>query len=196
MARMVCVDIEAFAVVEKLPLIVEAARECLARFRSDWIVRVAIVLRAPRPEPSAAQKELERQFDREQDHAEYEIRQREQEEYLERLHRFELKKQEGGKVNPAEFAPGEKEELPPPPWERGEDEEEEDEDGASGGIAVKKRPDPPPSWMDDEHPLADQYRLYSCVTRSEMWFYPHHRSLGEYLMGRAMDEVIPEPPQE
>ena len=140
------------------------------------------------PEPTPAQVELEKQFRDEQEEADWERRQQEQKEYLERLHRYELKKQLGAKIKPEEFVPPPPAPLPDPPWEG----DEEDDELSWGDVAVKKKPDPPPSWLDDEHPLADHYRLMAHLTLSEVWFMPHHRDIAVYLMGREPDMEIPE----
>lgn len=194
--RAVTVTIESYADVEKLPQIVEATRECLTRLRSDYQAAINIWLKAPKIIPTPAQAKLAEQFQNEQDQAEYERSRREQAEYIERLHNYELKKQLGETINPEEFAPGQKEPLPPAPWEREDEDEESDEDAddpSSGDVAVKKKPDPPPMWFDDdEHPLASEYRLAAHLTLEEIWFYPHHRDLAIYLMRRQPDLEIPE----
>jgi hypothetical protein len=186
-ARSAGVDIESFGVVEKFTTIVEAIRSALVWLRDEYHVTVMIVLKAPRPQATPAQEQLEEQFRREQDEADFENRTRERREYLERLHRYELKKQSGEQIAPKEFAPPPPQPLPPAPWDR---EGEEEEEFSTGDIAVKKKPDPPPSWFDDEHPLADNYRLMATLTLSEIWFAPHHRDLAVYLMGREPDRVI------
>jgi hypothetical protein len=104
-----------------------------------------------------------------------------------------LKKQLGEPIKPEEFAPGDQEPLPPPPWEREPEEDEDDDDNSgTGGVKVKEKPDPPPDPWDDEHPLADNYRLWAHLTLDALWVYPHHRDLAVYLMGREPDEEIPE----
>lgn len=197
--RRATVTIEAFAVVEKLPQIVEATRECLARLRHDYEATIMIDLKAPKLEPTPAQKQLLAQFEKEQDEADFERRQREQAEYLERLHDYELKKQLGEPIKPEEFAPAQQEPLPPPPWERDEEEDDSQNGDQSGfgGVKVKEKPDPPPDPWDDEHPLADKYRLMAHLTLDEIWFFSQHRDLAVYLMARQPDEEIPEdrPPE-
>jgi hypothetical protein len=182
-ARAVGVTIESFGVVEKLPEIIETVRNALARLREDYEASVMIALISPVPEATPAQRQLEEQFRKERDDAESESRWREQREYLERLHRYELKKQEGSKVSPEEFQPPPPQPGPEPPWER----ETEDDDEGGGDVAIKKKPDPPPSWLDNEHPLADHYRLLAYMTMSEIWFMPHHRDVAVYLMRREPD---------
>jgi hypothetical protein len=187
--RYVAVTIESFNVVEKLPQILEATRRALSWLRNEWEAGVMISLRVPKRKATKAEKQLEEQFEREQDDAEFERMRREQDEYLDRLHRYELKKQEGGKIKPEEFAAPAPTPLPAAPWER---EDEDDDSADAGDIAVKKKPEPPPSFMDDDHPLADNYRLMGHVTLSEAWFPNHHQSVLVYLMGRQPDQIIPE----
>ncbi|MEI9963098.1 MAG: hypothetical protein WDM76_18890 [Limisphaerales bacterium] len=178
--RRLSATIESFAVVEKLPQIITAMREVLTRLRHEYTAGFMIHLISPRPEPTPAQVQLEKKFQEEQDNAEYERRAQEQKEYLERLHRYELKKQLGEEIKPEDFVPGPQMPLPPPPWER---EDDDDHSDTAGDIVVKEKPDPPPSWFDDEHPLADNYRLMGNLTLSEIWFLPHHRDIAVYLMG-------------
>ncbi len=198
--RQFTVTIESYADVEKLPQIVEAARECLARLRHDYEAQISIGLKAPKLVPTPAQQKLAEQFRNEQDEAEYERSRREQAEHIERLHDYELKKQLGEPIKPEEFAPAQQEPLPPPPWEREDDENGTDDDADdpnSGDVAVKKKPDPPPMWFDEnEHPLAVQYNLMAHLTLDEIWFFTHHRDLAVYLMGRQPDEEIPEEKKE
>jgi len=54
-------------------------------------------------------------------------------------------------------------------------------------VAVKKKPDPPPSWLDNEHPLAENYRLLAYLKLSEIWFMPHQSDVVVYLMRREPD---------
>ena len=192
--RSLGIQFESYGLIEKIPLAVEAMRECLARFRGEYHVHFWVRLKAPKRKITKAQKEQEKKFQREQDEAEHQRAWKDREEYLKRLHRFELKKQEGIKVEPGEFAPGEQEPLPTPPWERAE-KAEDAEDDADGGadVAVKKKPDPPPSpWEDDGHPLSDQYNLSANFTLAECYVHSRDKSLVEYLFRRRCDEVIEE----
>ena len=190
--RSFSVTIESFAVVEKFPQIIEIMREILARLRQDYVADFMIALKAPRPEPTPAQVEMEEQFREAQDKAEWERRQREQEEYLERLHRYDLKKQLGDKIKPEEFVPPPATPLPAPPWES--DDDNDDDDSASGDVIVKEKPEPPPSWLDDEHPLAGNYRIMGHLLLSEIWFACRQRDLATYLMGRPPDQELPDDP--
>jgi hypothetical protein len=174
--------------VEKLPLILEAMREALTRLRHEYAAHIWIFLKSPRLEPTPAQKQLEEQFRDEQDKADYERRQEEQRKYLERLHRYELKKQLGEKIKPEDFVVEPQAPLPPPPWER----EDEDEESGDGDVAVKEKPEPPPGWFDDDHPLADNYNLMGNLTLSEVWFAHQNRDVAVYLMGRQPDVEIAE----
>jgi hypothetical protein len=185
-ARLVTVRVESFGVIEKLGEIVEALREALAWMKPDYNVTFYVALKAPRLEPTAAQRQLQKQFDDEQERFDTEKRQREREEHLERLHRFNVKKQEGYTVKPEEFAAPNPESPPPAPWER----EDEDEGGeGDGDVIVKEKPDPPPSWFDDEHPLADNYRMWGNLSLNELWLTADP-GLVRYVMGREPDEVI------
>lgn len=189
--RLLNVTIESFGVVEKLPEIIDATRHAVARLKDDYVSDFHIYLKAPKVIPTDAQKKLEEQFRNEQDRADYERGRVEDAEYLERLHRYELKKEEGQSIIPEEFAPGDRIPLPPPPWER-EDEDEDSDDPNSGDIAVKKKPDPPPSWFDDEHPLADNYRMFGRFDLEKIHVSNRDESLITYLMRRPPDEIIPE----
>jgi hypothetical protein len=184
------VTVESFAVVEKLPLIIEAMRETFARLRGDYTAMLMVALKAPSIEPTPAQIELENQFQEERDQADRDRYFQEQKDYLERLHRYQLKKELGEEIKPEDFVPPPPAPELEPPWER---EDEDDDDGFSDGdVAVKEKPDPPPSWLDDEHPLADHYRLMGFISLSEIWFMPHHRDIAVYLMRREPDLEIPE----
>jgi hypothetical protein len=84
--------------------------------------------------------------------------------------------------------------LSPPPWER-EDEDADDNEAGVGGVAVKEKPDPPPSWLDDGHPLEDQYRMIGHINLSEIWIINYARDIASYLLGRQPDHEIPEEPK-
>ena len=187
-ARHVTVNIESYAVVEKIGDIVQAARETIAGIAPEYTVHFHIDLKAPRPEPTPAQIALEEQFEREQDEFNFEKRQRERAEYLDRLHRFQLKKQEGSKVKPEDFSVPPPEPPPAAPWER-EDDDNDDEDEDAGDFAIKQKLEPPPSWLDDEHPLAHQYRMWGVLTLTELWL-SGDAGLVLFCVGRAPDTVI------
>lgn len=189
-ARVVNLRVESFAVVEKLGLIVEAVREALARIQPEYRVELSIDLKTPKLKPTAAQLKLQEQFDREQEEHDWEQRKRERAEYLDRLHRFRLKQEGGGPVKPEEFAAPAPEPPPSAPWDREDDgEDDENMDEGTGDVAVKKKPDPPPSWDDNEHPLADAYRMWGRITLAETWL-TGDAHLVAFLMGRAPDEVM------
>jgi hypothetical protein len=186
--------ITCFALIEKLPLIVDGLREAIARLRSDYAGGFMVALKSPTVEPTPAQIELEKQFMEQQDKEEYERYHREHQEYLDRLYRLDLKKQSGEKINPDDFAVPPPEPLSPPPWER-EDEDADDNEASVGGVAVKEKPDPPPSWLDDGHPLEDQYRMIGHINLSEIWIINYARDIASYLLGRQPDHEIPEEPK-
>ena len=182
--------ITSFGVVEKLSLILNGAREAIAQLRHDYLGTFMIALEAPKIEPSPAQRELEAKFREKCDKWESENHQREWRERLDRIYRHDLKQQAGEKVNPQEFAAPPPGEYPTESWDQ-EEEAEDDDASEFGGVAVKKKPDPPPSWLDDEHPLADQYRLMGTVELDEIRAVNHGEQLFAYLMGRQPDLVIP-----
>ncbi len=189
-ARSFHATVESYGVVERFAEIVQLFRVAISRLRHEYRGQIMICLKVPPLKASPAQRELERKFRDDQDRADFENRMRERAEYLERLHRFELKKQEGMTIKPEEFAPGDALPLPPPPWES--DNEDEDDAEGDGDVAVKKKPDPPPSYDDGEHPLADNYRLLVHLSLAEAWFMPHHRDLAIYLMRRPPDLDLPD----
>lgn len=192
-SRSLTVTIQSFAVVEKLPVIVAALREALSRLRADYHAQFMISLIAPAPTPTPAQLALEAKLRAQRDDKDFEESQREHQEYLDRLHRYELKRQAGEEVSPNEFAPPPRgEELakaaaePEKGWES-------DADGEGGGdVATETEADENAEpWFADEHPLADKYRLLgNLVSLSEVWFHPHHRDIAIYLMGQQPDEEI------
>lgn len=188
--RLISANVESFDVVERFSEIVDLIRQAMARLRGDYLCQLMITLRVRPPAPTPAQVELEEKFRDQQDQWDYEVSTRERAEYLERLHRYQLKKQEGEPIKPEEFSPSER---PAPPWAKQEEENEEGDDGGGeGGVITKKKPDPPPSIYDDEHPLADQYLLLAHLTLDEIWFMPHHRDIAVYLTRREPDVEIPE----
>ena len=182
--------IESYEVVERLPEIIHAMRGAIARLKGKYLGGFMISLSIPPPKPTPAQDQLMKQFREEQDQAEYENRQRDHQELLDKLYLYQLKKQQGEKIDPAEFEPSAP--LPDPlaPWEK--DEEGEDDEDGDEFIATKKRPDPPPDFWDDGHPLADNYRLMGVLSLNEMWISPRFRGLAVHLMGREPDMEIPD----
>jgi hypothetical protein len=128
------------------------------------------------------------------DKEEYERYHREHQEYLDRLYRLDLKKQAGEKINPQDFAVPPSEPMSPPPWES-EDDDDDDHEPGEGGVAVKEKRDPPPSRLDDEHPLAHEYRMIGHINLSEIWVINYARDLAAYLLGHQTDQEIPEEPK-
>jgi len=190
-SRGLTATVECYEVVERLPEIVEAVREVLAKLRFEYSAWVNVFLRVPPPKLSDAQAELIEKFRAEQNQADFEARQRDEQEALERRYLYDLEKKEGNPIDPQEFAAPAPAPLPPPPWERDEDEDDDDD---SGGIATKKKPDPPPSLWDDEHPLASNYTLMIQLSLDEIRILPHHRDIAVHLMRREPDEEIPDDP--
>jgi hypothetical protein len=190
--RRTIVTVKSFAVVEKLPEIVEAVRASLGRLRGDYHCMLMIALKAPPPEPTPAQKELQEKFDQERDDADLARQERDRQEYLERLHRYQLKKQLGETINPEEFVPPPRAPLPEPEAEDEDFSAGDDADAGEGGVAVKEKAEPPENLWDDDHPLAHEYNLMAHISREEIWFPTHSRDIAIYLMRRPPDEEIPE----
>jgi hypothetical protein len=185
------VTIQSFAVVEKLPVIVDAMREALSRLRSEYVAQFMIALIAPPPQPTPEQLELEKKLQAARDDEDFEEHQREHREYLDRLHRYELKRQAGEEVSPNEFAPPPKTEEPAAAepeadWKRDADADADGDEG-DGTVATETEADDDADPMfDDQHPLADQYGLLGKLTLSEVWFLPHHRDIATYLMRQGV----------
>ena len=89
------VDVESFDVVHRLPEIVETTRAVLTALREDWRAMLMVSLKIKRPEMPPAQIALDKQLREERDNWDFEQRQRDHAEYLDRLHQMELKQQAG-----------------------------------------------------------------------------------------------------
>lgn len=194
--RSLTVQFQSYGLLDKIPLAIAALRECLVQLRGDYRVLFWVWLKTPKRKPSKAQIELEEKFSREQDEAEWERARKEREEYLERLYRYELKKQAGEKVKPEEFAPGEQPPLPPAPWDREDDEDDDQDAGGDSDVAVKEKPDPPTSWDEDDHPLVMEYNLMAHFSLTECYVPSQQAGIAEYLFRRSCDEVIEEEKKE
>jgi hypothetical protein len=195
-SRNMDVTVESYEVVERLPTIVDAIRAALARVRADYRASLSIHLCVPPPPPSPAQKELERQFRDAQDEAEFRQREADRLEALEQQYLYQLKQQEGAPIDPEEFAASPVPREEDPSAEDDEDLDDEEEDDGEGGVAEKKKPMPNPIFLsDDEHPLADQYRLWSTVTLDTVYFLPHARDIAIHLMAREPDVDLPAEPK-
>jgi hypothetical protein len=178
--------VECYEVVERLPEIVEAVRKAMAGLRYEYLGQILVCLRVPPPEPTEAHAEMLRRFRNEQDDADFERRQKDEMERLERLYLYQLKQQQGDTVDPKQFAPPPREPSPPAPWEI----ENDEEDDESGDLVVKKKPEPPADPWDDEHPLADNYRLMATCTVDAFWVDSRFAPLAIHLMRREPDEVL------
>lgn len=182
------ITIESYEVVERLPEIVDEIRRSIARLRRAYTAGLMIALKSPVPEPTPAQCELIEQFNEEQRKADFQRRRQEEADHLERLYLYKLKQEGGEPINPEEFAAPAPLPDPPPPWKTDED---DDDDDSPGYIAGKEKPDPPPDPWNNDHPLADNYRLLASVTPDEVWFMSHHRDLAIHLMQREPDLELP-----
>ena len=196
LSRHLMLRIESFEVLGQFPQLIEVARTALARLRPAYLCDFIVCLTVPAPAATAAQQALEKQFRDEQMRWDFERRQEDQAAYLDRLHRLELKKEEGDPVDPREFSPAPASPPPLPPWERDAPEQprDDDDDGdgfaGEGDVALKEPPEPPPSFRDDDHPLAGNYHLNGRLAPDRVFFLPQHRALAVYLMGREPDEEI------
>ncbi|HEY3663195.1 MAG TPA: hypothetical protein VGL24_08600 [Chthoniobacterales bacterium] len=205
--RNINLTIESFDVVERLPDIIHAAREVIARLRSDYRGSFGVHLKVKPPQLTPAQQELEDRLQKERDEWEWEQHRRDKTEYLERLHELELKQQQGVEIDPEEFSPTPEGEYPQRPKkpageeiggaddEAGFESDEGDGGGEEGEIAVATEPDPPPSLDEEEHPLAANYLCAGTILLDEVWFYSHFRGIGGHLMQRQFDREIPEEPK-
>jgi hypothetical protein len=198
-SRTLNLTIESFDIVERLPDIVQATREIIARLRPEYYASFGIHLRVKPPALTPAQQEVEDRLEDQRNRWEYEQLRREKAEYIERLHELELKKQQGLEIDPAEFSPTPEAEYPqrPDPAEA-EDSAfgDDDDDNEDGDIAVATDPDPPSSpWDDDDHPLADNYLCAGTILLDEMWIYAHLAGIGCHLMQRQPDRELTEDPK-
>lgn len=191
--RRLFVTVESFECIAKVPLIIDATREAIARLRPEYDrIQFSISLKVPPPEDTEAQKELLAKFREEQDRVEFEQHERDRAEYLERLHLLELKKQEGAEITPEEFSPSERAPFPEPPWKKESEDDDDDDEGDDSDIATKEKPAPPRMFFDDEHPLAMNYSIYGLLTLDVLWFHCRKRDLAIQIMGREPDEEYPE----
>ena len=203
--RSLNLTIESFDVVERLPEIVEATREVMARLRPDYIASFGVHLKVAPSKLTPEQQAVEDKWRDEQEEIEYEQQRREHAEYLERLHEFELKKQQGLEIDPDDFSPPEEgapsEKVPvdaekedDPDFDLGEN--DDDEEG-EGDIAIATDRDPEVDWLDeDDHPLSSNYLCAGAITLEEVWFYSHFRGIACHLMRREPDREIPQEKKE
>lgn len=183
-----------FTLIEKLPVMIDALREVIAALRPAYIGGFMVCLKAPKLEATPAQVELEKQFQDLRDKEDHDEYKREHKEHLDRLYRYDLKKQAGEKINPSDFAVPPPLPTTPPPW-ASEDDDDDDSNSEAGGVVVKDKPDPPPSWCDDSHPLEREYRMIGAINLSEVWIINYARDIASYLLGREPDLEIPEDPK-
>ncbi|HEY1770827.1 MAG TPA: hypothetical protein VGG02_11305 [Chthoniobacterales bacterium] len=198
--RGISITIQSFDVVERLPEIVEATREILARLRADYLATFGIHLKIKPPTLTPAQQAVEDKWREQQDEEYFDQVRRDQAEYLERLHELELKKQQGLEIDPDDFSPspygapaktpaGAAAEDDEPEFEIDENDDEEDD----GGIAIATDRDPEVDiFTEHDHPLYDSYLCAGSITLEEIWFYSHFRGIACHLMQREPDREIPD----
>jgi hypothetical protein len=206
--RILQLRIESYGIVERLPEIVDATREVIARLRPDYYASFGIHLRIRPAALTPAQQAVEDRLQRERYDWESEEQAREQAEYLERLHEFELKKQQGLEIDPADFSPPPPGEYKPAKTPAGagpaDDEADQDEADFSNAdyndgdddiaVAADEEPDVP-ILEDYQHPLAAEYLCAGTILLDEMWLYAHLAGIGCHLMQRQPDREIAEEPK-
>ena len=189
------VEIYALEAVEIFAEVVRTLREGLARLRHEFTGTLMIMLQNPPIKPTPAEIQEEERLQELENNAYYEQWRRDQEEYQDRLHRYELKKEEGGPIDPAEFTVPEPQADPFWTMEEGENEDEIEDEEDEGEFSEEPEQEDEvveEFQLDNEHPMADHYRLLALIKLNEVWFLPHHRGLAVHLMGTEPDLEIAE----
>jgi hypothetical protein len=143
--RVATVSIYSLEAAESLRDIIQIAREVLAQMRYGWQVLLRVSLQT---EWQVTHPELEKEIRRRQlieEELDFEARQKQRRDFLERKHRAELLEQEGMKVNPADFAASE---------------EEITEDDLVADVEDAGEP--------EDHPMADRLNCMAILTESEL----------------------------
>jgi hypothetical protein len=155
---------------ERLPEIVELIRQLLAQCRHRHCIFVNIDLKAQWHLRDKSWKDPE-QEKRERDRAEeedWEIREREEAALREREHRLRQLRQEGAKIDPAEFEP-----PPDPP-----------EIETGGGTDVLDADD-----EDEDHPQNEDYRLFAEVNEEGVFIPDRDTEVAERLLCRKAERM-------
>ena len=173
------VTLEALEAAERLPELLEAIRGIFATTRKPWCVTIMVSLSNSKPEEETEEDDLQREIE---DSRDYRERQRERQEYLERLHRMRLQEQEGKEIKAEDFASPEKA-APKPQPDPGlenvvnlfstEDASAEEEDEGDD------------DWEEaEEHPLAEKYNLFAILTEHSLWVNHRDIEAAELMMKR------------
>ena len=116
----------------------------------------------------------------------YKQREKERKDYLERLHRMQLKQQEGSEVKSEDFAPPE---IPPPSAVKVVEEAKETEEVAS----LEPEKNSPANVLklfgngNEEHPLTEDLYVWGLITEEGVWVLERSVAAAEHLMGRKVD---------
>ncbi len=156
------IQINSLEAAERLSEILQSTREVLAGSKHRWECAVRISLKA---DWQQNHPELEKSLEKQRlidEHLDWERRQQERKEFLERKHRADLLQQEGIKIKPEDFAAPEKEEAAEP-----------DEDFEST-LAIPDEPEP--------HPLARQLDCFARFTESELIVGNNQRAAVEHFL--------------
>lgn len=175
-------EIHAIEAIEIFPDFLQAVRGCLAELRHHYSGTLTISLQNPRTRFTSAEIDREEHLRERQEDAEFDQWQRDQEEYLDRLHRYELKKQEGGPIDPAEFSVPEQE-----VWDEEEPEEEEADFLVEDEETEEEEEQNGAFLFEEEHPLAEHYRLTAFLSLEVIRFHPEQREIAIHLMRREPD---------
>ena len=164
------IEINSLEAAERLPKILEVTRQLLVQTRFRWDFALRIWLKA---EWHQKHPELEKALEKQRlidEHLEWEARQKERKEFLERKHRADLLQQEGIKIKPEDFAAPEKgaeADLPP-------------EEDFESTLAMPDEPEP--------HPLAAQLDFVARLTETELIVGKNHRIALEHFLESKADE--------
>ncbi|MDB6025944.1 MAG: Leucine Rich Repeat [Verrucomicrobiales bacterium] len=163
-----CIEINSLEAAESLPKILDVARQALAQTRFHWEFVLRIGLKS---EWHQKHPELEKELQKQQlidEHLDWEARQKERKEFLERKHRADLMQQDGMKLKPEDFAA--------PDAASGKAEEAE---AFSDTLAFPDEPEP--------HPLAEQLDCLARFTESELVVGQDNSIAIQHFMGRKAD---------
>jgi hypothetical protein len=160
------VEINSLESAEQLSKIIETIRLFLAQTRFQWEFAIRIALKS---EWHQKHPELEKELQQQrliEEHLDFEARQKERADFLERQHRAELLQQEGMKVKPEDFAaPEDASEI------TGE------ETDFSTSLQMPDEPEP--------HPLAEQLDCMARLTETDLIVGAKQRAAIEHFLGQS-----------
>ncbi len=165
--RAASITINSLEAAERLPKIIESVRQVLAQSKHRWEVHLHISLES---EWSQQYPELEKELQKQRlidEHLQFEKRQQERKEFLERKHRAELLQQEGMKVKPEDFAAPE------------QSSETEAADSFDNTLQMPDEPEP--------HPTAEQLNCMARFNEKELVAGQSYGAAIQQLMGRKAE---------